>query len=310
MDFILKISSKLLSYFLVVVIVRFILKKASAEDKIVTDTNEEVAYIKKTAYSKIYFWIAVTFGLLYIITDIFPDSGNGKKLVSSMFITLSVLCFMISFMYKRWYIRLEKDKIVYHNMFGKYVTIDLNLVTYYKFSEHGELCLCQNETTLLTIFSVENRKFLIDILKKKQIREKREKQSKEFTIKADPVQKWVITFLTVFLLAIGSICVKGKFLIGIVFSLVMFSLSIGCCLHMFLDKIVVGTKEITQYRFMRKPRRIPFSDIEKVEVKDVDNAECYDFILKNKKKLRINMAYTSTHLLEKLVEKRKWISSK
>lgn len=307
MDFILNVSSKLLSYFLLIVIVRFIIKKASSEDKIVTDANGDVAYIRKTTYSKIYFWIAVTFGLLCIIINSFPSSGNEKNLVSSIFITLSVLCFIISFMYKRWYIRLEQDKIVYHNMLGKYLTIDLNSVTHYKFSEHGEICLCQNETTLFTIFSVENRKFLIDILKKNQIREKRDKQSKEFTIKADPVQKWVIAFLTVFLLAFGSICVKAKFLIGIVFFVVMFSLSVGCCLHMFLDKIVFGTKEIVQYRFMRKPRRIPFSDIERVEVREVDNAECYDFILKNKKKLRINMAYTNTYLLEKLVEKRKWI---
>lgn len=305
MEFTTSILTKLLSYFLVVVIVRVIIKKTSAEDKIDKAANEEVTYIRKNTYFKIYFLCAIVFGILYIVVSCFQDSGNEKNLAATMFIALSVLCFVVSLMYKRWYIRLEKDKIVYHNMLGKHITIDLNAVTHYKFNEYGEICLYQNETIVFKIFSKENKKILISFLTKNHIKER--KQSKEFTIKAEPVQKWVIAILTAYLVPIGVICIKAKYLLGILFSLIMFSLSMGCCFQMFLGKIVFGTKEIVQYRFMRKPRRIPFSDIEKVEVRRVDNAECYDFILKNKKKLRINLSYTNTHLLEQLVKKRKWI---
>ena len=79
---------------------------------------------------------------------------------------------------------------------------------------------------------------------------------------------------------------------------------------MFLRKIVFSETEVYEYRFMRKPKKIEFCDIERVEVKKIDNAECYCFYAKNNKKLKVNMAYLNTHLLKQLVEKKGWISTK
>ena len=296
-------------YGLILSVVRFLMSMIYDRNE-EAETHKDTVYIKKILYSRVYLGVSIVFGCICIFINSLPNEETGRVFVSSIMIAVSVICFIFSIMYKKWYIRLEKNTIVYQNMIGKKIVIDLNTVTHYKINEHGEVFLYNKDNLLLKISTLEKRKYLIDLLKDKHIMEKRDKTSREFTIKVEPVQKWTLVILTIGLIVIGILCVKVKYILGIWASIIIILLSIGVCLDMFLRKIVFSETEVYEYRFMRKPKKIEFCDIERVEVKKIDNAECYCFYAKNNKKLKVNMAYLNTHLLKQLVEKKGWISTK
>lgn len=308
MKLILSILSKLIIYFVMFAVVRYVVQKASKEDSVCQNN----ICIRKSADVKIYWGAAAILMVIFSVVSSFPTETEKRAMYIFNFVMLSmiVLCITVGAMYKRWNIKVEENKIVYRNIWGKVREIDLDIITTYKLGEHGELLFLKNEDTIFKIDSLQNRRELILLLQRKHIFEKKEKKIKNFTIQARTLDRVVCIFVFVAFIFETILCLATHHKIGIIFFSVLGFVSLVVCIQTFVEKIVFQEECIYQYSFMQRKKIFLYEDITKVEAKKKGDLEYYYFYSKNKKKLRINMSYTNTHLLEKLVEKRKWISTK
>lgn len=291
-------------YFVMFTVVRYVVQKASKED-IVSQKN---ICIKKSAYVKFYWGAALIFMVIFAIVSSFPNETEKRAMHIFTFVMLSmvVLCITIGAMYKRWYIKLEENKILYSDILGKVKEIDLHTITNYKIGDHGELVFFRNEEDIFKIESLQDRRELILLLEQKHIFEKKEKKIKNFTIQARTFDKVVCTCVFLAFVFETILCLATHYKIGIIFFSILGFVSLIVCIQNFVEKLIFQEERICQYRLMHRKKVFLYQDITKVETKEKGDLEYYYFYTKNKMLFKVSMSSHNANLLRELVDRKKW----
>lgn len=304
MKLIISILSKLIIYFVMFTVVRYVVQKASKED-IVCQNN---IFIRKSAYVKFYWGASFIFMVIFAVVSSFPNETEKRAMYIFTFVMLSMilLCITIGAMYKRWYIKVEENKILYSNFLGKVEEIDLHLITNYKIGDHGELVFLRNEDDIFKIDSLQNRRELILLLKQKHIFEKKEKKINNFTIQPRTFDKVVCICVCLAFVFETILCLVTKYKIGIIFFSILELVSLIVCMQNFVEKIVFQEEHICQYRLMHRKKVFSYQDITNVKAQKKGYLEYYYFYSKNKILFKVSMSSCNANLLRELVDRKKW----
>lgn len=304
MEFILK----LIFYFVLITIVRFVVGKVFGQSKEKKIGKKGEQYIDKAIYAKIYFGVAVIFTILLIIVGSFPSNvtGTTKVVLAMMAIGVNVILYVVSLMYYLWYIRLEEDKIICRSMTGRVREISCTEITYGKINQYGGLELYHDNKLLINIPDIVNHPFIMNFLSKNKVQMKTKTPDKEFVMEATGFYKGLSLVCVILFVAFTVLCIYTVTIVGILFFGIMFVGSLISCMKKMKEKIIVFENRIIIKRFLKKTREIPFSRISYITRKVKDNAEIIYLYSEDGLEFKVSKLYKNADMFEMVIQRQHW----
>lgn len=295
-------------YVVIFSLVKIIVPKLLGEIKPDKGKNGK-RYFDKKSISNVFLGGAIFFTVLFSFLINVPSNveGEAKIYLSIGLVIFCLFWYVLSLIFSLWFLCLDTDIIIYRNYLGKKVTLNTNDINYYERKPDGKLCLYSN-SKLAATFEPEYAEPLLSWLGKNNIKNNN-KTNKFFTIRPAKYQR-----------VLSICCLVGFlsfFIMGIVVQHVMGTIAFGClvifgiwnCVNHYSEKYVVGEGHIEVSSLFKKSTLIPYSELNKAEIKQGDNVSYLLLYSKNRTKplLKINTYYENAFLLKEIAVKKKWI---
>lgn len=168
---ILKVFLQVLSYSLVITVVRRVVNRIKEPTEDLANTELEEKTINWKKISTVYSMSAIGFTVILILALSMPSNldGTPKTIVISVFVLIILFCFLLSFLYAQIYIKFGTDKIYWKKMSGKKMDIRYEDITSFKIDGNGNLKLYQGKKCVLNFATAEYKTFIIETLKKHKV---------------------------------------------------------------------------------------------------------------------------------------------
>lgn len=300
-------------YTLIYVIIGFIIDKHKENIKKGQDANSFT--FDQKIFAKVFFTISFFMLLLFFVVNIFANIESAKdKLFFYVFEAIFVLGpLLMGIMCNNWHLNINDDEVIYTDIFGKTMNINISDITDFRTDKRGNVILFLNNGKKIK-FDKEFKLFIDGWLVRNNRIFKNEHE-KEFII-THPVYEKIIfiissTLITViFISCIFSAIISdssGCNVIVLFGILLIVLLSIHCLIDSF-SKYDVDENSIT-YKSLFKNKIIYFSDIESVTVEEEGNVLFTIIKGKNGIKFKINNYNDNAYRLEKIEQIHKKIKN-
>lgn len=256
-------------------------------------------------FSRIFLIGAVIFMIILCIVNAFPNNLIGREKILGILISIVfiIVLFSISFLFTRWHIDLQEEKIEYCSMFGKKKVISYDTILRAEIDERDILHIYygDNEEIIFPTGFGVGQNYIIEKLKSYKIVAKYKCSVNNFSMKLPLLYPIMHGGCTIISLVCVVVSLKLKMSIGIATGIVMTVCSIYALLSDIIGKIVVTKGIIYQYRFLRKTKKLKLSEVERVERREKDSVEYIYLYSKQGMKIKISMLCKNANLFEKVV---------
>lgn len=268
-----------------------------------------IKYFDKKPISNFFLGVTIFFTVLFSFLINIPSNieGEAKIYLSIGLVVFCLFWYTLSLIYSLWFICLDKNIIIYRNYFGKKMTLDVDNIDYYERKSNGKLCL-YDHSKIIAIFEPEYAEPILSWLVQKNIKINN-RTSKFFTIRPAKYQRIISIGCLVLFISLFIMCIFIQHIMGTILFGCFIIIGILNCVNHYLEKYVVGEGYIEVSSMIKKTTLIPYSELNKAEIKEGDNVSYLLLYSKNQTKplLKINTYYENAFLLIDLADKNKWL---
>ena len=290
-------------------VTNFMVSKALCMKSIRNSKSSENV-INKRIFSKIYLGCAIFFSVLYIFVGQFKSNitGNKKIILIIVAILFDVFLYLMSFLYSNWKIEIDDEGITYQTLLKKKKKISYSNVSKVLKDEYGNLILYEDESIFIKMSKYEGYGILEKNLKVHGLKIKNISDITDFVVETTKFYYGLDLCCIVAAIFLQGFSLNYHYIVGVCFFTVLFILAVIQFLCRIFNKTQVQGTIITCYRFLRKPKKVRFSDVKYIKRKESDNAENIYLYLKDGSKIKVSSIQKNMELFEEVIKKQKWKS--
>lgn len=297
------------TYVIIFTLIKFTVPKILGSIK-VNKGERGKTYFDKKNVSNLFLIVAIFFTVLLTFLSFVPSNveGDSKIILSIGIIMFCLIWYVLSLMYGLWFIALDGDSLIYRNYIGKKRIIEISSIEEYERKPNGKVYLFTLSGAEVVI-EPDYADAVLFWLEKKPVKVRRAEKKQQFCVRPAKYQRVLsILCLAIFLSFFVLGVVTKNPLVTIVFFLLLV-FGIWNFVYHYTKKYVVGNGYIEIKTMANASILIPFSEIQKVEIKESDNIAYLLFFRNNQKKpfAKINIFYENGLNLKMLAYQEKWI---
>ena len=267
-----EIIVKLVIYFVVITLVRLVMKKLKNSESVIT--QQDVVIINEKVISKILLSVAIVYSILVITISTLPLNISGKTLciVAIFVIALNIVLYLLGLHYYFYKIELSSEGIYFRSGIIKKYRYSWKQVLSFEVTNNNKIIInCEKKKVKIELTDESYK--VVNWLSKVDIAQNKHTEKEGFTIKATI---FYIGLSFIFFLIFAGLLVMSIYVSSYSAVIVFMLLTLMSIINMIkkiYDKIIINNEDITIQRLFKKNQYLKISDIKKAKRKIVDNAE-------------------------------------
>lgn len=214
----------------------------------------------------------------------------------------------LSLFYDRYYWALPLDGIIKQPALGKKIELKYDDIEFYTVDASNQIVLRTYEGEKLVIPVIENGMYVVlrDHLESYRVHFQNPLNSEKIILREGKARRIgsIITSSMSWVLLIAGIYYESIFFLG--FAVPYFLGTLYEIISRHYNTLTIENKKIICKRFMKKNMEIRLSDIKSYCVKDINNAEMIVLMTEDNRKVKVNMLWEYSYLINTYIERYKW----
>lgn len=299
-----EIIVKLIIYFVVITLVRLVMKKLKNSESVIT--QQDVVIINEKVISKILLSVAIVYSILVIAISTLPLNISGKTLyiVAIFVIVLNVVLYLLGLHYYFYELELSSEGIYFRSGIIKKYRYSWKQVLSFEVTNNNKIIInCEKKKVKIEL--TEESYKVVNWLSKIDIAQNKHTEKEGFTIKAT-IFYIVLSFIFFAIFAgllVMSIYMSSYY--AVVVFVLLTLISIINMIKKIYDRIIINNEDITIQRLFKKNQYLKISDIKKAKRKTVDNAEViYVYGINDKFLFKYSKTNENAYLFDSIMSKK------
>lgn len=214
----------------------------------------------------------------------------------------------LSLFYDRYYWALSLDGIIKQPALGKKIELKYDDIEFYTVDASNQIVLRTYEGEKLVIPVIENGMYVVlrDHLEAYRVHFQNPLNNEKIIFREGKARRIgsIITSSMSWVLLIAGIYYESIFFLG--FAVPYFLGTLYEIISRHYNTLTIENKKIICKRFMKKNMEIRLSDIKSYCVKDINNAEMIVLMTEDNRKVKVNMLWEYSYLINTYIERYKW----
>lgn len=307
----LQIFLKVLLYSVIILVVRGVISRIQKPPKELTSTELGERFIDRKIFSNIYLVVAIGFTIILVLAVSLPSNleGIARGIVIGSFVLLILFFCVVSFLYRRVYIKIGKDKIYWRKMNGEEKAVRYEDITSFALDGSGHLKLYEGKKCILNFATAEHKVFIMEVLKNHKVGVKMSKDNIATSVIIMYMGKGYVIFDTICVVIFIIFFLMSAYYSVISGVLLFFVCIIGAVFNFFnrkARKIIVENSVIIEKRMLRKQKRINFDQVEYLTLIRKNNTDVICIYSNTGISIKVPKYYQNVEMFDEIIEKQRW----